>query len=100
MTDIEGQREWLALLKAERARRAARTEWKEGEDERAREQFLEELQQMALRFAALATTQPLELDDMSPVEMLACNMLPESMRPAGLPTEDQIWREYRARRTP
>jgi hypothetical protein len=43
---------------------------------------------------------PLQIDDMSPAEMLACHLLPEELRPAGLPTEAAIWAEYKARRTP
>jgi hypothetical protein len=93
------QREWLALLKAEFARRAARVEWQAGEDERAAQQVVEELRQMAGRFAATAHLYPLQIDDMAIVEMLACRwFLPEELQPPGLPTEDQIWADYEARR--
>jgi hypothetical protein len=54
---------------------------------------------MAERFAALAHLHALRIDDMAPSEMLACHLLPEDMRPAGLPTEAAIWGEYQARRT-
>lgn len=98
MTTSEGRGEWLALLEAELARRKARVEWEAGQDERAAQQFVEELAQMAQRFTAAAPLHPLRTDDMSPAEMLACHLLPEPLRPAGLPTEDQIWAEYQARR--
>ena len=91
MTDIERQREWLALLEAEHARRAARVAWQASEDERQKEQLVDMLWQMTERFAALAHLHPLEIDDMAPAEMLACHLLPEEMRPAGLPTEAAIW---------
>jgi hypothetical protein len=96
MTDID-RRQWLALLKAERDRRAARVEWRANEGERAREQLLDTLQQMAQRMAATAHLFPLDVSDMAPAEMLACHLMPEHLRPAGLPTEDQILAEYRAR---
>jgi hypothetical protein len=35
---------------------------------------------------------------MSPAGMLACHLLPESMQPAGLPTEAAIWNEVRERK--
>jgi hypothetical protein len=93
------QREWLALLEAELARRAARAEWNAGEAERSRQQFFDMLQQMAERFAALAPLRPLDLDDMSIAEKLACRyFLPEALLPAGLGTEDQIWAEYQSAR--
>jgi hypothetical protein len=96
----EGQREWLALLEAERARRAARVEWQAGEDERATQRVVEELQQMAERFAATAHLFPLQIDDMSIAEKLACRwFLPDELLPAGLPAEGQIWADYKARRT-
>jgi hypothetical protein len=94
------RREWLALLKAELARRSARTEWQAGEDERAREQVIDTLRQMAQRFAAAAPLHPLQIDDMSAVEMLAVNLLPAEMRPVGLPTAAAIWAKIKARRTP
>ena len=100
MTDIEGQREWLALLEEERARRTARVEWKAGEDERAREEFIARLQQMAERHAATAHLCPIDVTDMSIAELLACRLfLPEHLQPAGLPTEDEIWADYKARCT-
>jgi hypothetical protein len=90
---------WLALLGAERARRAARTEWEAGEDERARDQVIGTLLQMAQRFAAAAPLHPLDTADMSIAEKLACRLfLPENLQPAELPTEDQIWAEYQARK--
>jgi hypothetical protein len=98
MTGIE-RRAWLALLKAEFARRAARVEWQAGEDERAAQQVVEELRQMAGRFAATAHLYPLLIDDMAPMEMLACRyFLPEHVMPAGLPTEAQIWADFQTSR--
>jgi hypothetical protein len=89
--------QWLTLLRAELARRAARVEWQAGEDERSRQWFLDTLQAMAQRFAATAHLYPLQIDDMAPAEQLACHLLPASMRPAGLPTEAAIWAQYWAR---
>jgi hypothetical protein len=97
MTTIEGRGEWLALLEAELARRAARAAWEADEGERAREEFIARLQGIAERFAAAAPRWPLQVDDMSIAEMLACRyFLPEHLMPAGLPSEDQIWSKYRA----
>jgi hypothetical protein len=92
------QREWLALLEEELARRTARVVWQAGQAERERQQFIDTLQQMAERLAALAPLYPLQIDDMSPAEMLACHFLPEPMRPAGLGTEEQILALVEARR--
>jgi hypothetical protein len=91
------RREWRALLKAELARRTARVEWQAGEDERARQQFLDTLQAMAERFAASAHRYPLDVSDMSPAEQLCCHLLPEDLRPAGLPSEVAIWAKLKAR---
>jgi hypothetical protein len=85
-----GSGEWLELLEAEFARRAARVDWEAGQDERAAQRFVEELQQMAQRLAATTHLFPLEIDDMSPAEMLACHFLPGHLRPAGLASEDEI----------
>jgi hypothetical protein len=90
--------EWLALLEAELARRAARVKWVAGEDERAAVQFIATLQAMAQRLAATAHLWPLDISDMSVAEMLSCHLLPESLRPASLPSEDQIWAKYRSMR--
>jgi hypothetical protein len=90
------QREWLALLEAELARRTARVAWEADEGERQRQWFINELQQIAERFAATTHLFPLSTDDMSPAEKLACHLLPGELRPAGLPTEAAIWAEYRA----
>jgi hypothetical protein len=93
------QREWLAMLEAELARRNARVEWDAGEDERAAQQFIEELQTIAGRLAGTAHLAPFTADDMSIVEMLSCRLfLPEGMQPAGLPSEPEIWAEYQRRR--
>jgi hypothetical protein len=63
-----------------------------------REQFIETLRAIAQRFTALAPRCPLQIDDMSIAELLACRLfVPEHLRPAGLPTEDEIWAEYRAK---
>jgi hypothetical protein len=97
---IERREEWLVLLEAELARRAARTKWEAGEDERQREWVLDTLQQMAQRLAAAASSlHPPRIDDMSVAERLACHILPEPLRPAGLPSEAAIWREYEALRS-
>jgi hypothetical protein len=94
---VERSSEWRALLEAERARRAARTECEAGEGDRAAQQLVDELQEMARRMAATAHLSPLDLGDMSIAEKVACHLLPESMRPEGLPSEAEIWRQYRAR---
>jgi hypothetical protein len=93
-----GRGRWRTLLQEERDRRAAaRAGTADGDA--AREQFLAELRQMAQRFAAAAHLYPLSIDDMSIAEKLACRwFLPDELLPAGLPTEDQIWAEYRARK--
>jgi hypothetical protein len=99
VTDIAQRREWLALLEAEFARRTARTEREANEGERQREAFVAELQQIAERFAAIAHRWPLQIDDMSIVEMMACRyFLPEHLMPVGLGTEEQIWEAYAARK--
>jgi len=99
MTTIEQGGEWLALLEAEFARRSTRVAWEAGEGERARQQLFDTLQAMAQRSAALAPRYPLQIDDMSIAEKLACRyFLPEDRRPAGLGTEDQIWAEYQSMR--
>jgi hypothetical protein len=90
--------EWLALLEAELARRTARVAWEADEDERQRQWFVDTLQAMAGRVEATAHLYPLQIDDMSPAEMLACHFLPEHLRPAGLGTEDQIFALVAARR--
>jgi hypothetical protein len=91
------QREWLQLLEAELARRAARVEWQAGEADRARERFVETLQAMAGRLAA-PSLYPLSIADMSIAEKLACRyFLPEHLMPPGLGTEKEIWAEYEAR---
>ena len=96
---IDPRREWLALLEAELGRRAARTEWEAGEGERQREWFVNTLEEMAERLAvAGSSAHPLQVDDMSIAEKLACTLLPEPLRPAGLPTEAAIWAEYEALR--
>jgi hypothetical protein len=82
-----------ALETEQKRRQAARFG---GQDPRT--WLIETLQQMAQRFAATAHLgPPLDLADMAPVEMLAAHLLPEHLRPAGLPTEDQIWAQFRAR---
>ena len=48
---------------------------------------------MARGLAAGADLYPLQLDDMSFAEQLACHLLPESVRPEGLASEEQIWAE-------
>jgi hypothetical protein len=95
-TTPEQRREWLALLEEELRRRAARVEWQAGEGERQRQWFIETLQAMAQRLGATAHLYPLDLDDMSIAEKLACHLLPDELRPASLPTEDQIWAQFEA----
>jgi hypothetical protein len=63
VTDVEQQREWLALLEAELGRRVARTEWAVGEGDRAREAFAAELREMARRLAMTADRYPLDPAD-------------------------------------
>jgi hypothetical protein len=95
------RREWLALLEAELTRRTARVEREADEAERAREQLINTLQQMAERHAATAHLCPIDVSDMSIAEKLACRLfLPEHLQPEGLPTEEEIWADYKARRTP
>jgi hypothetical protein len=96
MTSIE-QREWLGFLENELARRTARVEWEAAEGERHRQWFVATLQQVAERLAA-PSHYPLDVADLSLVEKLALTLLPEPLRPAGLPTEAEIWAEFRAMR--
>jgi hypothetical protein len=99
MTSTEQQRTWLALLEAELTCRTARVRWDADEGERQRQWFLEELRQMAQRFAVTASLYPLRTADMSIAEKLACRyFLPEALQPAGLGTEDEIWAEYQSAR--
>jgi hypothetical protein len=93
-----GSAEWLRLLEAEFARRAARVDWEAGQDKRAAQQFVEELQQMARRLAVTADRFPLQGDDMSTAEKLACHLLPKHMQPPGLATEGEILAEFRNRK--
>jgi hypothetical protein len=54
---------------------------------------------MAERFAAASSGPPLQVADMAIAEKLACRLfLPEDLCPEGLGTEDEIWREYAARK--
>ena len=94
----EDRGEWLAFLEAELARRAARIEWEAGEDNRAAQQFMASLEQMAERLVAAGPSYVPRLDDMSPAEMLACHLAPAELHPAGLPTIAEIWSEYQARK--
>ena len=80
----------LAALEAELARRRPPVE-------HAREQLADTLCEMALRLATTTRWCPLQLDDMSPAELLSCHFLPEHLRPPGLPTEDEILAQYRDR---
>jgi hypothetical protein len=85
----------IAALEVEQKRRLAAQFG--GQD--PREWFIGTLQQIAQRFAATAHLYPLSIDDMAPMEMLACcYFLPEHLMPAGLPTADQIWAEVEARK--
>jgi hypothetical protein len=91
--------EWLAMLEAELARRAARTEWEAGEGERQEQWVLDTLASMAERLSgASSSPHPLQIDDMSPAEKLCCHLLPAELRPPGLPTEAEIWAEFEATR--
>jgi hypothetical protein len=91
LTTTAQRREWLGLLEAELARRTTQAEWEAGQDERLRQQLLGRLWEMAQRLKAGALVHPLQIDDMSCAEMLACRFLPERLRPAGLGTEDEIF---------
>jgi hypothetical protein len=97
VTDVARQREWLALLEAELGRRTARTEWEAAEGDRAREAFAAQLQEIARRLAVMVDKYPLDVSDMSRVEMLACHLLPKNLQPPGLPSEAAIWAQFRAR---
>ena len=88
------QARYLALLEAERARRTGA-----GHDDDPRQRLLDQLSAMAERLAA-APQHHLCVDDMSPAEMLACHLLPDELRPAGVRSEDEIWAEVRRRNTP
>lgn len=91
-------REWLELLEAELGRRRVLKEWAAGEDDRQQQWILDTLASMAQRFAAAAASpHPLIVDDMSPAEKLCCHLLPEELRPAGLPSEAAIMSEFKAR---
>jgi hypothetical protein len=93
------QPEWLAMLEAELARRSARVQWESDAAERAAQWLIETLQEIARRFAVLAPMWPLQINDMSTAELLACRLfLPEHLRPPNLPTEAKIWDEYERRR--
>jgi hypothetical protein len=59
--------------------------------------LMDTLERMAERLVATAHLAPFTVDDMAPVELLACHLLPEGMRPAGLPAEDDIWSKIRTR---
>jgi hypothetical protein len=85
----------MALLRAEIDRRQAVAFGAADGD--PRQQLFDELQTMAQRFAASAAQHPLDLTDMSPMVQLAANLLPEHLRPVGLPSEARIWARYRAR---
>lgn len=92
-------RKWLGLLEAELARRQARQQWAAGEADRQQQWVIDTLASMAQRLAAAGLSDhPLQLDDMSVAEKLACTLLPEPLRPAGQPTKAEIWAEYEAKR--
>jgi hypothetical protein len=98
VTDIGQQRTWLRLLEEEHGRRVKRTEWEKGESERAREAFAAELRQIAQRLGTMADKYPLDLAEMSPIEMLAVNIFwPKPMHPPGLPSMTRILAPFRAR---
>jgi hypothetical protein len=97
MTTPEQQREWLRLLEEELTRRATRVAREADEDERQRQWFFNELQQIAERLGAPLPGHPLDISDMSIAELLSCRLfLPEHLQPAGLPTEDEIWARFEA----
>jgi hypothetical protein len=86
----------IRTLEAEQARRRKA---RYGGHDDPRKWLLYTLQQMAQKFAATAHLYPLSIGDMAPMEMLACrHFLPEHLMPAGLPTADQIWAAYEARK--
>jgi hypothetical protein len=93
MASSDALRALIEALEGEQARRQAARFG--GRD--PHEWLADTLQQMADRIAATAHLAPFTVDDMAPVEMLACHLLPESMRPAGLPAEDEIWAKFQAR---
>jgi hypothetical protein len=88
-----------ALLEALEAERARRRKAQLGGHDDPRQWFLDTLQTIAQRFAAAASSRyPLQIDDMSPVEQLACHLLADELRPVGLGTVDEIWAAYEARK--
>jgi hypothetical protein len=88
---------WLAGTTAEIERRQAAKLEAAGGDER--ERFINTLRQMAERLAAATPRHPLQIDDMSIAEKLACRyFLPEDLCPEGLGTEEEIWSEFEARK--
>jgi hypothetical protein len=88
--------DWLVGTTAEIERRQAAKLEAAGGDER--ERFIATLQQMAERLAVAAARDPLQIDDMSIAEMLACRwFLPEELMPPGRGSEKEIWAEYAAR---
>jgi hypothetical protein len=94
MASADALKALIEALEVEQKRRQA---VRFGGHEDPREWFIGTLQQMAQRFAATTHMFPLDAADMSIIEKLACHFLPEHLRPAGLPTEDQIWAKFLAR---
>jgi hypothetical protein len=87
-----------ALVEALEAEQTRRRKARFGGHDDPRQWFLDTLQVMAQRFAATAHLHPLQIDDMASAEMLACHFLHEHRRPPGLPTVDEIWAAYEARK--
>jgi hypothetical protein len=88
-----------ALIKALEAEQKQRRKTQFGGHEDPREWLLGTLATMAERFAAASSGPPLQVADMAIAEKLACRLfLPEDLCPEGLGTEDEIWREYAARK--
>ena len=88
-----------ALLKALNAEQALRRKAQFGGHDDPRQWLIDTLQQMAQRLVA-PSLHPLDIADLSVAEKVACLLLPEPLRPAGLPTEAAIWAEFEALRPP
>jgi hypothetical protein len=88
-----------ALIEALEAEQARRQKAQFGGQD-PREWLFATLRQIAERLATAASSpHPLQVDDMSIAEKLACRyFLPENLCPEGLESEDAIWSEFEARK--
>jgi hypothetical protein len=81
----------LAALEAEQARRHPPSG-------HTLEQIAGTLSAMAMRLATTVPLHPLQVDDLSPAELLSLHFLAEHLRPPGLPSVDEIWAIYESRK--